>query len=483
VIRCFALAEELVAQGEEVTVAVASLPQTLGEMMRSAGVRLERLDAAIGSPDDARRTAQLAAELRVHWLVLDGYDFGPSFQALVRRAGTRVLLVDDLGQTPTCSVDLIVNQNVYAHPRLYAGVPHDTRLLLGTRYALLRRQFIGSRPSPRVVSDIARHVLVTLGGGDAANSLRRVLELLVRELPISCEIVVVTGAASDPTSDWGDVVRRAAMPVRIEHDVRDMASLMAWADLAVCGGGTSCLEFAFMGVPMCIVIMADNQRMGARAFDEAGAAVNLDAWSADHDQARLIGLLTVDRARRAEMSSRGMALVDGKGASRIVAAMRTATLQVRVADPRDEELLWQWRNDPVVRDWSFRTDPIPRTEHAEWFGRVLSGADSVIWICCDADGTPIGQARIRGIGAEPEISVSVAAPWRGRGYGRALIDVVTERYLATRPNGTAVTALIKVGNEGSRRAFESASYTFDAEVDVSGKRAWRYVRRKQEDGA
>jgi UDP-2,4-diacetamido-2,4,6-trideoxy-beta-L-altropyranose hydrolase len=478
VVRCFALAEELIARGEEVTLAAASLPEPLRETLLAAGARVERVDALPGSPEDGARTTEFAEAMNAHWIVLDGYQFGPSFQSALRLGSCRLLVVDDAGHAAIPEADVVLNQNAYAESGMYLDLAAATRLLLGTRYALLRRQFTAARPSHRAASPEASRILVTLGGGDALETTRCLLDALTRTLPASAEVVVVTGPASGAGDSLREVIGRAPFSVRVEHDVANMAAVMSWADMSVSGGGATCLELAFMGIPNCIVTMADNQREVARAFDSVGAAVDLGEWDAREDHAQRVAALAADRERRAEMSSRGRTLVDGRGAGRVAAIMQAALLRLRPAVSEDEELLWRWRNDPEVRAWSFGTEPIPRDEHGRWFRSALAGQDIVQWICLDGDGTPIGQGRIRIDGTKGEISVSLAAPWRRRGYGRVLVELVTDQYLAGDRAGSSVTALIKVGNEGSKRVFEGAGYVLSGRLDVAGVPAWRYVRRR-----
>ena len=70
-----------------------------------------------------------------------------------------------------------------------------------------------------------------------------------------------------------------------------MPQLMAWADLAVSAAGTTCWELAFMGLPMLLVVLADNQRPNATCLDELGVAGNL-GWH---------GELSEDKVRAAVM--------------------------------------------------------------------------------------------------------------------------------------------------------------------------------------
>jgi spore coat polysaccharide biosynthesis predicted glycosyltransferase SpsG len=102
-----------------------------------------------------------------------------------------------------------------------------------------------------------------------------------------------------------------------------MARLMAWAHMAVTAGGTSSWELCFMGVPMLMIPVAENQVPIVRALTRAGASQEV-GWYKDLDVKGLTGAierLAGDARLRRRMSRAGRQLVDGRGADRVVSAM------------------------------------------------------------------------------------------------------------------------------------------------------------------
>ena len=99
-----------------------------------------------------------------------------------------------------------------------------------------------------------------------------------------------------------------------------MAQLMAWADIAVTAGGTTCWETAFMGLPSLIIVLADNQEQQAAALDRMAVAQNL-GWYHTLPPAEIkdaVAALLRDRRRREVMAARGSSVVDGRGAERVL---------------------------------------------------------------------------------------------------------------------------------------------------------------------
>jgi spore coat polysaccharide biosynthesis predicted glycosyltransferase SpsG len=293
VMRVLALAEAVIAAGGAAWLSAGRLDAWLALRARTCGVPVERR----GGGGGARRVIALARAVRADWVVADSYRFGHRFQEALRRAGLRVLLLDDYGHAQRYSAELVLNPNASASARLYRRRSPRSRLLLGPRYALLRPEF-GRARRRRAIAPLATRILVTLGGSDARVATRTVISAL-----------------DDPRLQVR-VLSRA-------QPAQDMARHMAWADIAIAGAGTTALELCRMGVPALLVVMADNQRPGARALHRHGAAISL-GWHARLSIAMLrrrIGQLCADPRARSALARRGRRLVDGKGAARVLAAM------------------------------------------------------------------------------------------------------------------------------------------------------------------
>jgi RimJ/RimL family protein N-acetyltransferase len=154
-----------------------------------------------------------------------------------------------------------------------------------------------------------------------------------------------------------------------------------------------------------------------------------------------------------------------------------APLVLRAAHAGDAELVLELRNDPEARQQSFSAQPIPAAEHDDWFrGKLARPEESRIYIA-EADGSPVGQARVDRLDdGAGEISVALADDARGRGLGRELIALASARG-AGELGLHELHAFIKPGNVVSQRAFEAVGYTLAREADKDGARALVYVWR------
>jgi UDP-2,4-diacetamido-2,4,6-trideoxy-beta-L-altropyranose hydrolase len=323
VMRCLALAQAWQDAGGRALFAAVGMPGGLEARLAADRVDVVRLGVEPGSPDDAGRTAAMARQAGACWVALDGYHFSGDYQGRLKDAGLRLLAIDDYGHAGRYRADLVLNQNLHAREGLYREREPSTQLLLGTRYALLRREFWGRRGWKRGVPDVARRVLVTLGGSDPDNVTLKVIEALGRVRVPGLEALVVVGGGNPHRAELEAAAQNSGAAVRLRADVTDMSEPMAWADVAVSAGGSTNWELAVAGLPSCCTILADNQVQVARSLEERGVAVNL-GWAPTWAPGRLALVLEDlihNPRRRGEMSRQAQRLVDGEGASRVVEAM------------------------------------------------------------------------------------------------------------------------------------------------------------------
>lgn len=323
VMRMLALAEHAVTQGAAVALASARLSPALAARARALGVDvIENRALAPGSAADLAWLLALAMREREAWVCVDGYAFDAGYQSdLARRV--RCLWVDDFGRCTRYDAALVLNHQVYADASAYAARGEQTRLLLGTRYVPLRREFCDTEPPPPAAAPTAERILVTMGGADPVNATALVAEALTLLSDPALEARVLVGP-SNPRGE--EIERRFAGPrLWVLRGTDDMVGLLRWAELAVAAAGTTTHELCYMGVPSMLVVLADNQREVCAASGRHGVAEAL-GWYHAFDPASLarrIESLRRDAPARLEMSKRGRALVDGRGASRILEAMRS----------------------------------------------------------------------------------------------------------------------------------------------------------------
>jgi len=534
VIRSLALAEAAVDAGHEVVVAGHFEGSFLQGQLAAAPVEVAQL-SAWAADGDLQPLIDLVRRLRPDVLHVDSYLAPDRLRVLVTSTGGGAGLGDEdptslvvsnmedgtFGRRPA---DVVVDPTFGAElsARPADGTPW---LLRGSRYTPVRQRVIDARrrasddrasdhrasdhrasddrgPDDNVggVGQVARSVLVVMGGTDPVGLAPGAVELLAR-----------TGLALEVTAiavgENAERVRAAAQGSRLSLNVLapvdDLAAMMSAHDLVISAAGTSIWELCCIGVPTAVAWAVDNQREGYERVVAAGAAIGLGGpelgrYELGGDERavdRLKRALT-DPEVRARLVRAGRQIVDGLGAWRVVRTWEQALavpsppeigfdpMVARPATPEDSRQLWQWRNDPVTRAGSRSSAEVSWDDHLRWFTASLTRTDRVLLVVEDPAG-PAGTVRwdlVRERDGEPggshewEVSITVAPERRGQNLGRPLlrageVALAEKTSGVTRSGGTEVhayLAVVRIDNQSSMRLFETSAYLPDLPPDPGG---------------
>ncbi len=271
---------------------------------------------------DLDATLGIARKAQADWILVDHYGASPEWIEGLRHEKVRIALIDDMADRDLTAADWILNQNLNASNLSYTVRPECT-ILTGPRYALLRPEFYGWRQ--RLLRDFSpnnRRILITLGGGETSPLCAEILDALSRirhPLSIRC---ILGGTHTVPAKVVQET--RATHELQILHHVYDMAEQMAWADLSINAGGSTCWELCCLGVPMILLVTSKDQQLIASSLEQNGCGRNLGKWDPMTSPSRLLNTteaLLGDDERRALMSSNASDLVDGLGARRVAESL------------------------------------------------------------------------------------------------------------------------------------------------------------------
>src|SRR6478735_1361146 len=163
VMRCLALAQAWQDQGGQCIFAMAETTAALKQRLRAEKFEVFVIGSPPASEQDVARLLELGVSHRASWVVVDGYQFNVSYQRAIKAAGLKVLVVDDGGHCRDYCADLVLDQGFDSREEQYRNREAYTRLMLGTRYVMLRREFRAWRNWKRATPPIAKRLLITIG--------------------------------------------------------------------------------------------------------------------------------------------------------------------------------------------------------------------------------------------------------------------------------------------------------------------------------
>jgi hypothetical protein len=133
-------------------------------------------------------------------------------------------------------------------------------------------------------------------------------------------------------------------------------------------------------------------------------------------------------------------------------------------------LLFDWANEPEVRNASFNTEKIEWSEHKRWFYQKIKNPDTMILIL-EVDGKEAGQIRFdKNVdGNFFLINFLLNEKFRGRSLGKELIAKGIN-YLVTKVQTPILcVGFVKKDNIASQRAFLRNDFLLVSESDASLK--------------
>lgn len=327
--RCLTLASGLRRLGATIAFVCRNLPGNFCRKLEEGNFSIHRIgddeaaiirdtDVAVGEMKEILR-----GEGRVDWLIVDHYALDKRWERSLRKKNLHIMVIDDrANRSHDC--DLLLDQNFFpdAETRYDDLVPAHCQKLFGPRYALLRPEFAEARGQLRQRDGSIKRILITMGGADPNNVTPRVLEAvkLLDRSDITIDVIVGTA------NEHGDEIESVSseLPVcNIHYEAKNMASLMAEADLCIGAGGSTTWERCCLGLPALFIAASDNDIEIARSAGEAGIGKYLGTFEEISPQ-KIVDELQIlieqpDLLRK--WGTKAASLVDGLGLERVCQAM------------------------------------------------------------------------------------------------------------------------------------------------------------------
>ena len=460
VMRCIALAQAWQDQGGDVTFLSCCDSGPLHQRIIEEGFNFVSIEKPHPDPNDLKKTLSiLSNSTNTTWIVVDGYHFTPDYQKAIRENGYRLLVIDDMAHLDHYHADILLNQNIHASS-LHYSCDKDTVQFLGKEYAMLRREFLKYRNWKRQISEKAKKILATLGGTDSNNVTLKVIRALNMLSNPDIEVKIVVGPSNPHKELLKNAMLHAPCSMLCVEITRSMPELMAWADVAISAGGSTCWEMAFMGLPSLIITLADNQDGIAEGLGKAGAGIDL-GWHENisiKQCSQALKEILQNKNKRSSFSEQGQKLVNGKGCQKVIKAMLAGQIKLRRTQGTDCELLWKWANDLEVRKSAFNSENIAWEDHQAWFSDKQNDPDCIQYIALNNYDVPIGQIRFDIKDSVAEIDYSVDKDFRGMGLGKILLKEGVKFFCAEENNPITIRGCVKKGNESSNRIFQGAGF-------------------------
>lgn len=284
------------------------------------------LSKRVGEKDQGETYVKQSKAITGDCLIVDSYEARESWLTFWRQQYRCILYMDDLFNLSYYDCDILLNKSPGVE-RLSYPVPSQCQLLLGTKYALIRKEFRDAcikhmdenknLSKKTLEQQQVNHLLLTMGGSDPAEATSKILPWLLegdwftKHENHYLHVVVGSGFSFGQRQL---VEKMAARWSRLcVHIQPDMANLMKQCQMAITAGGGTVQELAVMGIPMIKVEIAENQKdlvnLEMPFLIEAG---QINQLTKDSFMAMVENLIQ-DARRRQEMVRLGQQYINAQG--------------------------------------------------------------------------------------------------------------------------------------------------------------------------
>jgi UDP-2,4-diacetamido-2,4,6-trideoxy-beta-L-altropyranose hydrolase len=270
--RCFALAQMLRDERQDVHFATINLAQDIATRMQDEGIIIHSMPALVDETSDFDAVVKIADKIGVDWLVIDGAKFSGEYEQNIRLSqNLKVLRIVDLPLIHHYC-DVLLNQNYGSEKMGFSSEPY-TRHIFGLQNVLLRREFRKLSSAP-VINGNGDKILVSLGGGTvfADQASIKIIEVLNGvELP-NLEVTFIAGKLSSNVTGLRQMLRH---DFEFKISSNNMASELQRASVAVVSGGATMWELIYLGIPYMAVALTPEQERYLTLLHEEGVCFYL----------------------------------------------------------------------------------------------------------------------------------------------------------------------------------------------------------------
>ena len=199
-------------------------------------------------------------------VVLDNYYFTTDYQKVIKDKGCKLVCIDDMHDKHFVA-DIVINHAEGVSSEAFSKESY-TKLLLGFRYALIRKEF---RLPAKYSYKKEFACLVMIGGADPFGITNKIIDIL-GQFDFNLPVAVVTGIAHDKYNN------SSAGKFRFfdRQNAEQVAKLMSESDFGILPASTVAIEACAMRLPFICGYFVDNQKEIYKGIEELQLAICID---------------------------------------------------------------------------------------------------------------------------------------------------------------------------------------------------------------
>ena len=502
VMRCLTLAQVLKENGENIEFICRKHKGSLIDKIRSNGFIVHELglleetevDTSLAhshwlgatQQQDANDCIDILKAKTLDWLIVDHYALDEQWQKRLKPYCEKLMVIDDLADRKH-QCDILLDQTFGRQQGDYSELtPKGCKLLLGSKYALLRPEFAKWRTySLERRSKLEfKKSLINMGGVDADNVTENILdELKICNLPNDINIIVVMGRSAPHLKSVKFKADTLPYKTGVKVDVDNMAEIMANSDIAIGASGATTWERCCLGLPAIQIVIAKNQLFLAETLS-------------NHNIIKLVKTIketTHLLSRSAEwmnnIGSSALEICDGRGVYKAFNKMTDYKIileefgEIELCNyvnlnKNDKMLVLSMRNHPEIKKWMHNQDNISNVTHFEFITSLESKMDRRYFLV-KQNNNIMGSINFSEIGLYSSVEFGIYTnPFlQLRGTGR-LLETVASHYAFIELNVNKIKLEVFSNNERAIHFYNKCGFEFINTKSVNHQDIMRMEKMK-----
>ncbi len=227
-----------------------------------AGYKIEILKS-----NDIKELDVVIKKLDVDMIVIDHYSIDYNFEAQlkIKNPILKIMVLDDTYERHHC--DILLNHNISGDKKKYKDlVPKDCELRCGSKYTLLRDEFIqekrklAKKKQPTTNHKSSTTIFVAMGGADHSNKNIKILKVLNKfKGSTKININLVTTTANKNLEILKRYCKNKSW-INLHINSNQIAKLMRKSDFAIVTPSVTLNEIYYMKIPFIAIQTAQNQK-------------------------------------------------------------------------------------------------------------------------------------------------------------------------------------------------------------------------------
>jgi len=212
-------------------------------------------------------------------LIADGYQFNSSYQKRIKEKGFKLIYIDDLASEHMFA-DIIINHSPNISSENFS-CELNTKLALGTKYALLRPTFLELLKKKNTLKKIDT-AFVCFGGADPFNLTFKATKALLN-MPQVKKINIILGGAYTHKEIYNITQKKIKIFQNLSE--KELSKIMIDSSFAIAPASTILYELCCVKMPILSGFFVDNQEgiyhgfADEKAIFEMGHIKNFDVES------------------------------------------------------------------------------------------------------------------------------------------------------------------------------------------------------------